>query len=206
MPPFSLPGPSSLTIWSWYTPAGRGSDVTHSFGLPSLASSSDNLFRLCVSTLLYRDDFGGQDLQSQRSDQGTGLGTYRRQQLGSTRVCCGDSLVREYSTICSCFSVIEQWISLCITKTDRGWAGKRQCQYLPREKIIADMHSVIAWMDQGRPLGRISSGAMDESHGIQPCYTTTNPPTSSQDGISNNRQSSRCSCKAHPSFPCSTIH
>jgi len=99
----------------------------HAYSFPSLASSSNNIFRLCVSTLLHRDDFGGQDLQSQRSDQSTELGTYKIQQLGSTRVCCGDSLVREYSTVCSCFSVIEQWISLCITKKDRGWAGKRQC-------------------------------------------------------------------------------
>lgn len=99
----------------------------HSYSLPSLASSSNNIFRLCVSTLLHRDDFGGQDLQSQRSDQSTELGIYKRQQLGSTRVCCGDSLVREYSTVCSSFSVIEQWISLCITRTDGGWAGKRQC-------------------------------------------------------------------------------
>lgn len=98
----------------------------HAYSFPSLASSSNNIFRLCVNTLLHRDDFGGQDLHSQRSDQSTKLRTYKMQQLGSTRVRCGDSLVREYSTVCSRFSVMEQWISLCITKTDRGWAGKRQ--------------------------------------------------------------------------------
>ena len=92
----------------------------HAYSFPSLASSSSNIFRLCVSTVLHRDDFGGQDLQSQRSDQSTELGTYKIQHLRSTRVCCGDSLVREFSTVCSCFSVIEQWISVCITKTDRG--------------------------------------------------------------------------------------
>jgi hypothetical protein len=102
----------------------------HVYSFPSLASSSNNIFRLCVSTLLHRDDFGGQDLQLQRSVQSTELGTYKIQQLGSNRVCCGDSLVREYSTVCSCLSVIEQWISICITKTDKGWAGKRQC-YIP---------------------------------------------------------------------------
>jgi hypothetical protein len=107
----------------------------HAYSFPSLASSSNNIFRLCVSTLLHRDDFGGQDLHSQRSDQSTELGTYKIQQLGSTRVRCGDSLVREYSTVCSCFSVVEQWISLCITKTDRGWAGKRQ-YCIPREKYL----------------------------------------------------------------------
>jgi hypothetical protein len=102
----------------------------HVYSFPSLASSSNNIFRLCVSTLLHRDDFGGQDLQLQRSVQSTELGTYKIQQLGSNRVCCGDSLVREYSTVCSCLSVIEQWILICITKTDKGWAGKRQC-YIP---------------------------------------------------------------------------
>lgn len=96
----------------------------HAYNFPSLANSSNNIFRLCVSTLLHRDNFGGQNLQSQRSNQATELGTYRIQQLGSARVCCGDSLVREYSTVCSSFSVIEQWISLYITKTDRGWVGK----------------------------------------------------------------------------------
>ncbi|KAK2791243.1 hypothetical protein FQN53_006084 [Emmonsiellopsis sp. PD_33] len=111
----------------------------HSYSFPSLATTSDNVFRLCVSTLLHRDDFGGQDIQSQRSDQATKLGIYKMQQLGSTRVCCGDSLVREYSTVCSCFSVVEQWISLCITKVDRGWA-------------------VIAWLDQGRPLEKSPPG------------------------------------------------
>ncbi|PKK54831.1 hypothetical protein CI102_535 [Trichoderma harzianum] len=111
----------------------------HAYSTPSLPSSSKNLFRLCVNTLLHRDDFGGQDLQLQRSKQAAELATYKIQQLGSTRVCCGDSLVREYSTVCSSFSVIEQWISLCITKTESGWA-------------------VIAWMDQGRPLEKSPPG------------------------------------------------
>ncbi|CCF33242.1 hypothetical protein CH063_05468 [Colletotrichum higginsianum] len=105
----------------------------HAYSFPSLTSSSDKIFRLCVSTLFHRDDFGGQDLQSQRAHQAKELVAYRVQQLGSNKVGCGDSLVREYSTICSRFSVIEQWISLCITKTDAGWA-------------------VIVWMDQGKPL------------------------------------------------------
>ncbi|RHZ65523.1 uncharacterized protein CDV56_108913 [Aspergillus thermomutatus] len=54
----------------------------HSYSFPSLASSSNNIFRLCVSTLLHRDDFGGQDLQSQRSEQSTELGTYKIQLWG----------------------------------------------------------------------------------------------------------------------------
>ncbi|KAL4744599.1 hypothetical protein BDW72DRAFT_208891 [Aspergillus terricola var. indicus] len=111
----------------------------HSYSYPSLVSSSNNIIRLCVNTLLHRDDFGGQDLRLQRSIQSTELMTYKMQQLGSTRACCGDSMVREYSTVSPCFSVLEQWISLCITKTDKGWA-------------------VIAWMDQGRPLEKSPPG------------------------------------------------
>jgi hypothetical protein len=97
----------------------------HAYSFPSLVSSSNNIFRLCVSTLLHRDGFGGQDLRSQRFAHSTELGIYKTQQLGSTKIRCGDSLVREYSTLCSYFSVIEQWISLCVTRTDKGWAGKR---------------------------------------------------------------------------------
>lgn len=130
----------------------------HAYSFPSLASSSNNIFRLCVSTLLHRDDFGGQDLQSQRSDQSAELGTYKMQQLGSTSVCCGDSLVREYSTVCSCFSVIEQWISLCITKSDKGWAGKRVILHTIRNYFADMCVSVIAWMDQGRSLEKSPTG------------------------------------------------
>ncbi|RAL14030.1 uncharacterized protein BO97DRAFT_469319 [Aspergillus homomorphus CBS 101889] len=111
----------------------------HSYSFPSLGSSSDNIYRLRVSTLLHRDDFGGQDLRSQRSQESKELGIYRIQQLGSGKVRCGDSLVREYSTLCPRFSVIEQWISLCITKTDGGWAA-------------------IVWMDQGIPLEKSPPG------------------------------------------------
>ncbi|KAH8431047.1 uncharacterized protein LDX57_008708 [Aspergillus melleus] len=111
----------------------------HAYSFPSLASSSNNIFRVCVNTILHRDDFGGQDLQSQRLHQSNELATYKVQQLGSTKVCCGDSLVREYSTVCSSFSVIEQWISFCVTKSNKGW-------------------SVLAWMDHDRPLEQSPSG------------------------------------------------
>lgn len=149
----------------------------HSYSSPSLASSSNNLFRLCVSTLLHRDDFGGQDLQSQRLDQSTELGTYKTQQLGSTRISCGDSMVREYSTVCSCVSVIEQWISLYVAKTAEGWAGK-PTSLLPRQRpLIAVAHSHR--LDGPRQtLGKVSSGPMDTSHRIQG-NTTAHSPTSS---------------------------
>ena len=128
----------------------------HSYSFPSLSSSSNNIFRLCVSTLLHRDNFGGQDLQSQRLNQSIELAAYKIQQLGSNRVSCGDSVVREHSTLCSSFSVIEQWISLCITKTNGSWAGKRRCYR--QEKHLLIYNPVIAWMDQGRPLEQSPPG------------------------------------------------
>jgi hypothetical protein len=110
-------------------------DGRHSYSFPSLASSSNNIFRLCVSTLLHRDDFGGQNLQSQRSEQLNELGKYKIHQLGSSKVCCGDSVVREYSTLCASFSVIEQWISIYIAKTNRSWAGETRI-FIPQRYYL----------------------------------------------------------------------
>ncbi|KAB8229428.1 uncharacterized protein BDW43DRAFT_322211 [Aspergillus alliaceus] len=105
----------------------------HFFSLPSLANSSNDIFRLSVSTLVHRDNFGRQNVQSQSSELPSELGKYKMHQLGSKNVCCGVSLVREYTTVCASFSVIEQWISVYIAKTSSNWA-------------------VIVWMDHGRPL------------------------------------------------------
>nr|POE88366.1 hypothetical protein CFP56_11595 [Quercus suber] len=98
----------------------------HAYSSPSLATASNNIIRLCVSTILHRDRFAEQDLPKQWRDQSVQLETYKVQQLGSSNVCCGDSLVREYPTLCSSFSVLEQWISICFTRSDKGWAGKRR--------------------------------------------------------------------------------
>jgi len=108
----------------------------HAFGFPSLASSSDNIFRLCVSTIFHRDNFSGHDPRSQRLDHSTDLDRYKIQQLGSTRVCSGDSVVREYSTVSPNFSVMEQWISLCLAKTERGWAGERNYESITRDNPL----------------------------------------------------------------------
>lgn len=93
------------------------------FSSPSLPSTSSNMFRLCVSTILHRDHPRDQDIQHQRRDSSLRFGSYKSQQLGSAKLSCGDSLVRDYSTLCSSFSVLEQWISICITKQDKGWAS-----------------------------------------------------------------------------------
>lgn len=143
--------------------AGKLVAAVDAYSFPSLASSSDNIFRLCVSTIFRRDDFGGQDLRSQRSEQSIELEKYKIQQLGSTRVCCGDSLVREYSTVCPRFSVVEQWISLCLAKTERGWAGEGQ--YLYMRKLIADLRiqsspgwiKVDPWKNPLQDRGQVTS-------------------------------------------------
>lgn len=95
----------------------------HAYSFPPLPSTSHNIFRLCVSTILHRDHSGERDLHTQREDQNLQLATYRMQKLRSTNVSCGDSLVRDYSTLCSSFSVLEQWISVYVTKKEKGWAG-----------------------------------------------------------------------------------
>lgn len=96
----------------------------HAFSSPSLASTYNKMFTLCVSTILHRDHFGAQDLHALRKDQSFQLGAYKTQQLGSAKVSCGDSLARDFSTLCQSFSVLEQWISICITRQDKGWAGE----------------------------------------------------------------------------------
>lgn len=96
----------------------------HAYSSPSLASSSSNIFRLCVTTILHKDDFGDKNIHQQRSKEADELSKYRAQQLRSSKITCGDSVVREYATLCSSFSIIEQWISLCVTKNTRGWTGK----------------------------------------------------------------------------------
>jgi hypothetical protein len=155
----------------------------HAYSFPSLASSSNNIFRLCVSTILHRDDFGGQDLQSQRSEQASELGAYKIQQLGSTKVRCGDSQVREYSTVCPRFSVLEQWVSLYITKTDGGWAGKS------KPESPATKRTLLTWTRSHRldgpwqAFGELSSRAVDNSPGTVQGDTATHPPTSPPDGI-----------------------
>lgn len=133
----------------------------HAYSFPSLTTTSNNIYRLCVSTILHRDDFSGEDLQRQRSYHYSELGTYRIQQLGSSRVCCGDSLVREYSTLCSSFSVVEQWISLYLARTESGWSGKRRSS--ENQPSNTDTHS-NRLDGQWEALGEFPSRALDNSH------------------------------------------
>ncbi|KAI1813642.1 hypothetical protein GGS20DRAFT_469684 [Poronia punctata] len=112
--------------------------LKHCYSTPSLASSANNIHRLCVSTLILRNVSGNQDVPWQRFDQSAELAEYKRQQLRS-KARCGDSIVREYSTVCNSVSVVEQWISFCLTRSNGSWA-------------------IIVWMDQGRPLEKSPPG------------------------------------------------
>ena len=158
----------------------------HAYGFPSLPSSSNNIFRLCVNTILHRDDFGGQDLQTQRSNQARELKLYKLRELGSTRVCSGDSIVREYSTLCSSYSVMEQWISIYIANTARGWTGKCQFKNSRAKYSLTCMFSDC--LDGSRQaIRKVFSGTMGEPHGSQG-HATAHTSISSKDGISNHNQ------------------
>ncbi|KAH7323572.1 hypothetical protein BKA65DRAFT_481382 [Rhexocercosporidium sp. MPI-PUGE-AT-0058] len=106
------------------------------FSLPSLASTTNNTTRLCVNTILYRDGSSqnrssGPDIMCQWREEAEALSTYKRQLRNQAR--CGDSLIREYSTLDEHYAIVEQWISISLTRNGEGWLG-------------------LVWMDQGRDL------------------------------------------------------
>lgn len=118
-----------------------GSAHRHGYGLPSLVSTTCNIIRLCTSTIIHRDEHSGSNhaekLSKCRREQREEMLTYRRQLR--TRARCGDSLVREFSTINDHHSIIEQWMSICVAKSGEGWLG-------------------LVWMDQGKDLATSPPG------------------------------------------------
>ena len=93
--------------------------------LPSLPSTTNNIIRICVNTIFLQDhplSAGRESLQQRRQEQVEQLCTYRRQLR--TRARCGDSIVREHSTLDHHYSMIEQWVSVCIVPHGHGWVGK----------------------------------------------------------------------------------
>lgn len=105
------------------------------FSLPSLISTTNNIIRLCVNTILFQDrpiKSGNLHIElhrcrQERADQ---FGTYRRQL--KTRARGGDSLVREFITLDGQYSIIEQWISIAIMKNGDGWLGMSRLYFEPR--------------------------------------------------------------------------
>ena len=96
------------------------------FSLPSLISTTNNIIRLCVNTILFQDRpfVSGnwhRELHRCRQERADRFGTYRRQL--KTRARRGDSLIRAFSTLDGQYSIIEQWISIAIMKNGDGWLG-----------------------------------------------------------------------------------
>ncbi|KAH3919648.1 hypothetical protein HBI56_029420 [Parastagonospora nodorum] len=112
-----------------------GSVQRHGYGLPSLASTNSNIMRLCTSTIVHRDERfrvnHPDKLIRCRREQREEMSGYKRQLRNQAK--CGDSLVREFSTIDDKHSLVEQWMSLCVAKSAEGWLG-------------------VVWMDQGKDL------------------------------------------------------
>ncbi|KAL6716569.1 hypothetical protein ACLMJK_006136 [Lecanora helva] len=120
-----------------------------SFSLPSVASSSQNIISLTASTVLFRDAAAKQftkkgNVHARRRADAEEMATYHRRYQHNCR--CGDSMVREFSTFDERFSILEQRISICIQRNDRGWI-------------------VIIWLDAGRDLLESPSGPWSSEDG-----------------------------------------
>ncbi|KAL4941072.1 hypothetical protein BDV06DRAFT_195278 [Aspergillus oleicola] len=103
--------------------------------LSSLTTPKRDRFRLCVRSIFEHRDLKPGDsgaLKAQQQKQKDEIRAYK-ERLGTTDVRCGDSIAREYSIVCPRFSVMEQWISICIKVSYNGWTA-------------------IVWADQGRSL------------------------------------------------------
>lgn len=93
---------------------------------PSLVSTTSNIIRLCAPTIVHREEVCGppnqERLSTCRRKQRAEMLNYRREAKTKTR--CGDSFVREFATIDDHYSIIEQWMSICVVESGDGWVGK----------------------------------------------------------------------------------
>ncbi|KAL4795950.1 hypothetical protein BDV19DRAFT_388664 [Aspergillus venezuelensis] len=110
--------------------------------------SSCGMYRLCLSSIYEtgdpdndRDDTNTDtDLDAQRENQTAEIKAYK-ERLGSTDVWCGASMVRDYSILCPRYSVMEQYVSICVKESEND-----------------DCWSAIIWTDQGLPLTKSPLG------------------------------------------------
>ena len=102
------------------------SDSRHFYSLPSLPSTSASMVRLCVSTIVRQDVTSELDvpeaLLDNQNKHAEEISMYQRQLPNRARA--GDSLVRGFSIISDRHFIIEQWISISITRNGDGWLGK----------------------------------------------------------------------------------
>ena len=93
------------------------------FSFPALASSSSNIVSLTTSTILYKDSFQRKKVDEhwKRRIETEEMTAYRRQYQVQHQ--CGDSIVREFSTLDDDYAVVEQNISICVQRCADGWIG-----------------------------------------------------------------------------------
>jgi len=91
----------------------------HLYSIPSLVSTTNNIMRLCVTTILHWEfRLKTSQICHERLHQADQLANYKR--YLAMRAKCGDSLLREYYLLNDRFSIIEQWISISLTGNGRG--------------------------------------------------------------------------------------
>ncbi|KAF4552205.1 Hypothetical protein D9617_10g071850 [Elsinoe fawcettii] len=111
------------------------------FVSPDLPSSGTNALHLPVVTLLSRKDkdkeSGGRDLSDLREASELEMAKYREWMSAQTTV--GSSLVRNYYQLSSRHAVMEQNISVSLSRLSAGWVN-------------------IVWMDHGQDIGKSARG------------------------------------------------
>ncbi|KAL4968905.1 uncharacterized protein BDV14DRAFT_196712 [Aspergillus stella-maris] len=108
-----------------------------------------------------RDDIDADtDMNARRENQTAELKAYK-ERLGSTDVWCGASIVRDYSILCPQYSVMEQYVSICVREpeNDDGWKGK------PRFGIARSRYSLTYQLSYG-PTKVFLSTSLPWAHGL----------------------------------------
>ncbi|KAF2810714.1 uncharacterized protein BDZ99DRAFT_414865 [Mytilinidion resinicola] len=102
------------------------------FDLPALPSTSQNLWRLRVTTICNRvNPLSAEEVRKQRKDDLEGVNKFLNALRASERI--GSSIVRRHAIINETTCVIEQDISFCVQKRrSGGWTG-------------------FIWLDNGKP-------------------------------------------------------
>jgi len=96
-------------------------EARRAFFLPSLPSTTSNIIRLRVNTILYQGKpsapLSPQKLLARRLGESEQMATYHRH--FQRNASCGDSVVRQFTTIDENYAILEQDVSICM-----GWNGE----------------------------------------------------------------------------------
>lgn len=97
-------------------------DSRHAYSLPSLASM--NMITIPVTTILHRDRptvRTHSQAQAARAQEFSDLSVYHRHFPKSST--CGDSIVRQFSSLDENHALVEQQISVFLGEKEDGWFG-----------------------------------------------------------------------------------